>query len=139
MEVILVSNQEEVAAVAPVIQQLRPQYELNELIGLLIQQMKSGYQLAYVMRDGNVLSVAGFVTGQKLSCGQYLYIDDFVTDEAHRSEGAGQYLMDWFKDYAEVNHIDEIHLDSGVQRFAAHKFYLTEGFAISSHHFCYRC
>jgi len=29
----------------------------------------------------------------------------------------------------------QVHLDSGVQRFAAHRFYLRNGFDIASHHF----
>jgi len=29
----------------------------------------------------------------------------------------------------------QLHLDSGVQRYMAHKFYLREGFIIASHHF----
>lgn len=33
---------------------------------------------------------------------------------------------------------DQFHLDSGVQRFGAHRFYLTKRMDISSHHFALR-
>ena len=43
--------------------------------------------------------------------------------------------MDWLKCHARENECEQIHLDSGVQRFPAHRFYLREGFDIASHHF----
>lgn len=139
MEVILATTNEEVVEIAPIMQQLRPKYELEHLIGLINQQRKNGYQLVYVQDDDTILCVAGFVTGHKLGWGNYLYIDDLVTDEAKRSSGAGKYLIEWFKDYAHINQIEQIHLDSGVHRYGAHKFYLKEEFVISSHHFACQC
>ncbi|PSW22292.1 N-acetyltransferase [Photobacterium sanctipauli] len=138
MEVrLLSSNKQALTEVAEVLLELRPQYTLDNLISQIKSQQKSGYQIVYVTEDEKVLCAAGFVTGQKLSWGKYIYIDDLVTAEAHRSKGAGQMLVDWFKDYAHLNQFDQIHLDSGVHRFGAHKFYLKEDFVIASHHFCY--
>lgn len=139
MEVILVTTNEEVVEIAPVMQQLRPKYVLEQLIELMNRQRKNGYQLVYVREGDSILCVAGFVTGHKLGWGHYLYIDDLVTDEAQRSTGAGRYLMEWFKDYAHINQIEQIHLDSGVHRYGAHKFYLKEDFVIASHHFACQC
>jgi hypothetical protein len=39
------------------------------------------------------------------------------------------------KFYALEQGCRQLELDSGVQRFGAHRFYLREGFDISSHHF----
>ena len=44
-------------------------------------------------------------------------------------------MLDWLKSYAQKNDCGQIHLDSGVQNFSAHRFYLREGFNIASHHF----
>ncbi len=82
-----------------------------------------------------MLCVAGFNIGEKLAWGKHIYIDDLVTNEQFRSTGAGAYLMTWFKAYAQEQGCGQIHLDSGVQRFAAHRFYLREHFNIASHHF----
>ncbi|KHT64994.1 GCN5 family acetyltransferase [Photobacterium gaetbulicola] len=139
MEVLLASTYEDIVAVAPIMQQLRPKYELAQLIDLMDQQRKQGYQLVYVREGGDILCVAGFVTGHKLGWGNYLYIDDLVTDEAQRSTGAGRYLLEWFKDYAHINQIEQIHLDSSVHRYGAHKFYLQADFVIASHHFVCQC
>lgn len=66
--------------------------------------------------------------GSKLAWGKHIYIDDLVTAERHRSRGAGAKLMEWFKSYARSQGCDQLHLDSGVQRYAAHGFYLRAGF-----------
>ena len=44
-------------------------------------------------------------------------------------------MIEWLKTYAKNEGCREIHLDSGVQRYGAHRFYLREGFNITSHHF----
>ena len=64
-----------------------------------------------------------------------MYIEDLVTDSERRSSGLGRVMMDWLKCHARESGCEQIHLDSGVQRFPAHRFYLREGFNIASHHF----
>ena len=136
MQAQLLKSEAELDNVGNVLLQLRPQYDLAHLKKQIKQQQKSGYQIAFVTNDdGEVLSVAGFVMGEKLAWGKHIYIDDLVTSEAVRSTGAGSLLMNWLKDYAQKIGCQQIHLDSGVQRFAAHRFYLREHFNIASHHF----
>jgi hypothetical protein len=43
--------------------------------------------------------------------------------------------MQWLMGQAQQAGCAQIHLDSGVQRFAAHGFYLRHRFSITSHHF----
>ncbi|CAG9001433.1 MAG: Aminoalkylphosphonate N-acetyltransferase [Candidatus Celerinatantimonas neptuna] len=64
-----------------------------------------------------------------------MYVDDLIVDQAQRSLGAGSLLIDWLKNYARQNNCQQLHLDSGVQRFDAHRFYLRERLRISCHHF----
>lgn len=135
MKVQLVTSEEELDRVGAVLLQLRPQYALDSLKAQIQLQQESGYQLAYVMSGGRVLCVAGFVVGQKLAWGKHIYIDDLVTHEGHRSSGAGTYLVNWLKEYAKEIGCGQLHLDSGIQRFPAHRFYLRERFNITSHHF----
>jgi GNAT superfamily N-acetyltransferase len=62
-------------------------------------------------------------------------VDDLVTHDADCSRGFGAALFDWLVDYAKTNGCGHLTLDSGVQRFAAHRFYLNRGMDITSHHF----
>ena len=64
-----------------------------------------------------------------------MYIEDLVTDSERRSSGLGRVMMDWLKGHAREHGCAQVHLDSGIQRFPAHRFYLREGFNIASHHF----
>lgn len=135
MNVELLSSYEDLEKVAEILLELRPQYTKKMLLETVQRQMKAGYTLVYVEDNGTVVSVAGFIIGEKLAWKKYLYVDDLVTSEKSRSKGAGKLLLDWIKWYAKGNGCAQIHLDSGVVRFDAHKFYLREGFNITSHHF----
>lgn len=119
----------------PVMAQLRPQYTLETFCEQVAHQVEEGYHLAYVESEGQVIAVAGFVIGTKLAWGKHLYVDDLVTDSEQRSTGAGKCLLDALIEYAKEQGCQELHLDSGVQRFEAHRFYLREGMHITSHHF----
>ena len=71
----------------------------------------------------------------RLAWGKHMYIEDLVTDSERRSQGLGRVMMDWLKSHAREHGCEQIHLDSSVRRFPAHRFYLREGFKIASHHF----
>ena len=135
MEVKIASSEAELRKISPVLLQLRSQYDEDSLLAQIRIQQAEGYQIAYVEKDGEVLCVAGFVMCNKLAWQKHIYVDDLVTDAAVRSTGAGKFIMDWLKNHAREHGCKQLHLDSGVQRFAAHKFYLREGFELDSHHF----
>ncbi|MGO1296157.1 MAG: GNAT family N-acetyltransferase [Vibrio sp.] len=138
MDVRFLTNNLEYDAVLAVLLQLRPTYTLATLAAQVEKQRQQGYQVVYVVSDSEILAVAGFCWCEKLGWGKAIYIDDLVTNDQHRSCGVGRFLMSWFKQYAKENGGEQIHLDSGVERFAAHRFYLREGFHIASHHFSLR-
>jgi GNAT superfamily N-acetyltransferase len=135
MQVCVLKSEMGLTEVAEVLLQLRPQYNLDTLINQIRAQQKQGYQIAYVKSDNQVLCVAGFVVGDKLAWGKHVYIDDLATNENCRSEGIGSLMIEWFKSYCKNNGYAQLHLDSGVQKFAAHRFYLNNRFNIASHHF----
>jgi len=136
MHVQLARTDADLERISPVLQQLRPQYDTPTLIARIRHQQAEGYQVAFVT-DANerVLCVAGFVIASKLAWSRTLYVDDLVTDAAARSSGAGKCMMDWLKAHARASGCEQLHLDSGVQRFDAHRFYMREGMRIASHHF----
>jgi GNAT superfamily N-acetyltransferase len=70
-----------------------------------------------------------------LAWGRVCYVDDLITDSESRSRGFAGALFDWVIARAREAGCDQFHLDSGVQRFDAHRFYLAHRMAISCHHF----
>lgn len=135
MQVLLLKNGPDYVKVLEVLLQLRKSYNLDTLSAQVKKQQQSGFQVAYVKSDEEVIAVAGFCIGEKLAWGKYMYIDDLITDSAYRSSGVGKFLLDWLKGHAKENSCVQLHLDSSVQRFPAHRFYLSNGFNIASHHF----
>ena len=113
----------------------RPHLSEQDFLQQVQRQQHAGYRLAYVENAGEVAAVAGFRVGESLAWGRFLYVDDLVTAPGQRSQGNGKQLFAWLLSQARDNACGQLHLDSGVHRFAAHKFYLREGLAISSHHF----
>ncbi|EKO3906639.1 GNAT family N-acetyltransferase [Vibrio fluvialis] len=135
MEVQFLEHNPDYILVLEVLLQLRPQYDLDTLAAQINRQRSNGYQIAYAKSSEGVLAVAGFSVGEKLAWGKHIYIEDLVTNTEFRSRGVGKFLLNWLQMYALENDCEQVHLDSGVQRFEAHKFYLREGFNIASHHF----
>lgn len=125
----------DVERISGVMLQLRPAFTKETLIARIREQQQEGYQVAFVEEAGEVLCVAGYVVGTKLAWGKHIYVDDLVTDERRRSTGAGKVMIAWLKAHARELGCQTLQLDSGVQRFRAHGFYLREGFHISAHHF----
>jgi GNAT superfamily N-acetyltransferase len=91
------------------------------------------------MRDaGKPVAVAGFRVLENLAWGRFLYVDDLVTLAACRSQGYGAKLLAWLRERAAQESCAQLHLDSGIQRAGAHRFYEREGMTMSSYHFMER-
>ena len=131
----LAETDAEILRCFPVLLELRPHLVETQFIQRVRrQQDESGFQLAFV-EDAGVKSVAGFRISEFLAWGRTFYVDDLVSTAADRSKGHGKLLLDWLVARARAAGCAQFHLDSGVQRFEAHRFYLRERMIISAHHF----
>ena len=133
-EVRLATSIAEIQRCLPAILQLRPHLQANSFVRQVQEQKSTGYQLAYLQAN-NIVGVAGFNLAQNLAWGKHLYVADLVIDANRRSQGYGEILFSWLVEYAKSNNCQQLHLDSGVHRFDAHRFYLRQKMNISSHHF----
>jgi GNAT superfamily N-acetyltransferase len=132
----LAKSIEELLLCFPVVQELRTHLTRDEfLVQVQRQQQQYGYQIAFLHTDRIVKSVAGFRLSECLALGKFLYVDDLITRSGYRSQGYGEVLFDWLIDYAKIHNCNQLHLDSGVQRFDAHRFYFRKRMTISSYHF----
>jgi len=119
----------------PVMSQLRPHLRAEEFVSRVREQMRDGYRLACITQDEQVVAVAGYRISHCLAWSRFLYVDDLVTDEAQRSRGHGKALLDWLVEEARRAGCQELHLDSGIQRKDAHRFYDREGMQMQSYHY----
>jgi GNAT superfamily N-acetyltransferase len=135
MKIALAETEADIARCYPVMVELRPHLSASEFASRVRKQQATGFHLAYLEEAGEVRAVAGFRYLETLAWGKILYVDDLVAAPAQRSRGHGGQLFDWLVAQAKQNNCDEFHLDSGVQRFGAHRFYLTRRMDIICHHF----
>jgi len=128
---------EEILATANVMLQLRSSVAPDVYLSTVREMMRDGYRLVALRDDsGDVAAVAGFRSFAMLyTGGRILYVDDLSTDANRRSKGHGHALLDWLKDEARALGCTELHLDSGVQREQAHRFYFREGMGVNCLHF----
>ena len=135
MKIRQAGTDKEVAACYPVMRELRPHISENEFVNRVRRQEKDGYSLMLVEVDNDIVAIAGFRIGENLAWGRFLYVDDLVTTAKHRSKGFGAKLLSWLRDYAIAENCRQFHLDSGIHREGAHRFYEREGMSKTGIHF----
>ncbi len=120
----------------PVMHELRTHLDLESYLAQVKRQADTDrYQTAYLEEDGQVCAVAGFRLMETLAWGKIVYVDDLVTLATDRSKGYGDRLLDWLVEFARTHGCAQFHLDSGVQRHGAHRFYLRKRMDITAYHF----
>jgi GNAT superfamily N-acetyltransferase len=119
----------------PVMAQLRPHLVADDFVARVRRMQAEGFHLARLEEEGAVRAVAGYRFHEKLFSGRTLYVDDLVSDTTRRSRGHGARLLAWLTGQAKARGCDLLELDSGVQRFDAHRFYFRERMKISAYHF----
>lgn len=135
MKINIAATDEELIRCYPVMVELRPHLSESKFIEQAHRQQQDGFQIVYLEDQNQIVSVAGFRILEYLGWGKTLYVDDLVTLSATRSRQHGGKLFDWLVEHANSQGCDELHLDSGVQRHGAHRFYLQRRMDITCHHF----
>ncbi|PWK22675.1 acetyltransferase (GNAT) family protein [Arcicella aurantiaca] len=115
---------------------LRPNLTKENYLALIDNMKNQTYQLVFIEdENGDVPAVVGFRYMTMLYCGNIIYIDDLSTISEARGKGYASQLLDFIIDLAQTQKLDGIHLDSGHQRYDAHRLYLNKKLKITAHHF----
>lgn len=133
-ELVNMESREQIALCFDVFKELRPHLDKDTFIEQVVRQQKQSYSIVGVMVDGRVVSAAGFRYTECLAWGKALYVDDLSTLPSSRGHGHAAMLIDWLIDQAKINGCNGLHLDTGHQRYSAHKLYLKKGLNIVAHH-----
>jgi len=136
VKIAVATSAAEIGRCHAVMRELRPhQADLQKFVQQVQRQQKDGFRLAFLEVELEVRAVAGYRILELLFSGRTLYVDDLVTQEGDRSRGFGGQLFDWLVDEARRERCAAFTLDSNVQRFDAHRFYLLKRMKIAAHHF----
>ncbi len=129
------TDEAEIRGAWPLVAQLRPHLDADALVAQLQRQFGEGFRAHVLYDDGVARAYAGWRVHENLVYGRHMYVDDLVTDEAVRSRGYGNAMLDWLKAEAKRLGCARLQLDSGTWRKDAHAFYLREGLRIEAFHF----
>jgi GNAT superfamily N-acetyltransferase len=135
MEIKVCTSETDIQKCWQVIFELRPHLSANEFVPTVKEMMSEGYQLAFIEEGGIAVAAIGYRYLQYLYNGKHIYIDDLSTLPAARSKGYAGKLLDFVEAEASAKGYKAVTLDSGHQRFDAHRLYLNKGFIIVAHHF----
>lgn len=119
----------------PVLQELRPHLTEQLLAQVLREGAPQGLRFTAVFAGERCVAVAGWRIIANTSAIRKLYVDDLSTSASERSRGYGRMLLNELRERAIAAGCTALSLDSGVQRFDAHRFYLRERMNITAHHF----
>ncbi|PGS50599.1 GNAT family N-acetyltransferase [Bacillus sp. AFS041924] len=135
-EVKLMQSNSDILKTFQTVSQLRPNLREDDFVETINRLINSNnYHLVAVLENEVVTAVAGYRITESLAWGKYFYVDDLITSENQRKNGYAQLLWDWLIKEAKENNCEQFHLDSGVQRYEAHRFYLKNRLHITCHHF----
>ena len=133
--IFLAHGSDEIAQCFEVMHELRPHLQKDAFVAQVLRQQTQGYHLAYLLHEGKIRSVTGYRLLENLAWGRLMYIDDLATRSVDQGGGYGSRLFDWLVVTAREAGCSQLHLDSGVQRHGAHRFYLHKKMDITCHHF----
>lgn len=115
--------------------ELRPHLmDADEFVTQVLLQMVEGFQIHAIREESGVVACIGYRVMTTLAWGKILYIDDLIVRESTRGKGYGSQLLKHAIAHAKEIGCNQVHLDTGYTRHAAHKAYLKHGFEINCHH-----
>lgn len=135
MDIRIADNDADIARCYRVMAQLRPHIKEEDFVSRVRHQIDRGYFLAFVEDGGEVRACAGYRFFDMLARGHFMYVDDLVTDESERSKGYGDAIFDWLVEECRRRNCEQLNLDSGVHRFAAHRFYFRKRMHVGAYNF----
>jgi GNAT superfamily N-acetyltransferase len=135
MEIKIAKSDEDILKCRNVLFELRPHLDKNSFLPTIKEMFTEGYRLAFIEENNEAVAAIGFRYMQYLYNGKHFYIDDLVTLPSHRGKSYAGKLLDYVIEKAKQEGFKTVTLDSGYQRFNAHRLYLNKGFTLNCHHF----
>ncbi|SER38792.1 GNAT family N-acetyltransferase [Natrinema salaciae] len=117
------TTESEGQAAFPILVQLRDHLDRESYADLLEEMRAEGYRLFARYVDDDPVAVAGVKIATNFYLGRHAYVYDLVTDEAERSTGHGERLLEFVHEWAAENGCEAVELESGLWREDAHRFY----------------
>ncbi|MFC6964132.1 GNAT family N-acetyltransferase [Halocatena marina] len=125
-----------VSSTDAVLERYPREFTQSSFLALLHElQETEGYRLFGLFIDESLVAVASVSIRMSAWYGRYLWVYDLVTEKAHRSNGYGNELVSFLKQWAKDQSCETIALASALGREDAHEFYMDGNMEQSSYVF----
>ena len=127
---------EEIPKILPMIQELMGNQFSNEILTVRFTEMFSqNYECFGIFDEGEMIGVCGLWFMTRHYAGRSCEPDHIFINEAYRGKGVGKQLFKFIYKYAAEKGCETSELNSYVNNYRSHKFYLNEGYDIKGYHF----
>ncbi|WP_342621126.1 GNAT family N-acetyltransferase [Rhodoferax sp. GW822-FHT02A01] len=117
----------------PLMAQLRPELaDAAAWVSYWQRQSERGYRLAGLYVEDELKALAGYRIQENLVHGQFMYLDDLVTDVGARGQGHGEALVGFLRAEAERLGCNKLVLDTPLSNQLGHRFYFRCGLLATS-------
>ena len=101
----------------------------------VLEMAQQSYECIGVYDSERLMGICGMWFQTRHYAGKSLEVDHVIIDEAYRSQGIGNRLMEFVYSYAKKKSCKWVELNTYVQNFPSHKFYYNQGFIAKGYHF----
>ena len=124
----IVETEQELRACYPVMKELRPHLASEDaFVAQIMRQYEEKYRILAVWDEGEVVALAGYRYQENTVYGRFLYVDDLIAAEKHRSRRWGALLLAKLTVFAQESQCARLVLDTGLTNVLAQRFYFREG------------
>ncbi|MCL6218138.1 GNAT family N-acetyltransferase [Zunongwangia pacifica] len=126
----------EIDLIIPLVQQLTITPIPAEVLKERFTQMFSQHYTCYgIFDDHKIIGVFGLWEMTRHYAGKMYEADHIVIAEEYRGKGVGKRLFAFIDELARKNNAAAVELNTYVENFKSHKFYMSEGYVIRGYHF----
>lgn len=121
----------------PILQQLYPHLDEDHFPKLAEERFHEGYHFALMLEGTGIVAIAGYRYGASFAWGDYLFVEELMTDEKIGGQEYISGMLGWLKEQALHHNCNSVRIDGGQERFAAKGIYAQAGFEdIGTAHCC---
>lgn len=127
---------EDFSVVLPYLEKLHS-VEIDKLLlqERLLEMFDQNYECFGIYKSGKLVGVFGLWFMTRHYAGRSCEVDHIYIEDELQGNGVGRQLFNFIEKYALSKKCETLELNSYVENFRSHKFYMNLGFVIRGYHF----
>ncbi|MBT8295226.1 MAG: GNAT family N-acetyltransferase [Gramella sp.] len=127
---------EDSGCVLPYLEKLYEKPPAKELLKeRLLEMFDQNYECFGIYLKDQLIGVFGLWFMTRHYAGRSCEVDHIYIEESIQGRGVGNALLEFIEEYAASKNCETLELNSYVENFRSHKFYMNAGYIIRGYHF----